>query len=170
MYLYHLNLFRISIFEFRILHFMFKNLPKEFLSQTIPLALRSRIKLFPNISRFIPESVLISGKAFPAIKITLICIISSYLIFAAYNQSQILQNNREYLKTISLERAGLEKEIVYWKKIASKYSSYSDVYLKIASLEYRLGNTQTAKEYINKALSLNPDLQQGRVLGEQISR
>jgi tetratricopeptide (TPR) repeat protein len=86
------------------------------------------------------------------------------------SQGLQLQNNLRQEKKLTQERKNIEKEIKYWGKTVEKYTNYSDIYLKIASLEYSLGDSQTARSFIEKAFAVNPDTQQGRVLGERISR
>ncbi len=114
---------------------------------------------FPSIFRFIPE-----------VKIIIICLLSISLLSITISQGLILLKNREYLKKITLERNNIEKEVIYWKKLAGNYNNYPDIYLKIASLEYALGNSHSANAFLDKALSLNPNAEQGRVLGEHIRR
>lgn len=96
--------------------------------------------------------------------------ISISLLSATISQGFILLKSREHLKKITLERNYIEKEVVYWKKLAGIYNNYPDIYLKIASLEYTLGNSHSANNFLDKALSLNPDTAAGRVLGERIKR
>lgn len=149
-----------------------KSLPKVN-SQIITLTpgLNSPTSQFPSIFRFIPEKTAVLYKIISIAKIIILCLISVYLLYATLKQGQLLLNNREYYKKITLQRQNLEKELAYWEKIAEKYNNYPDAYLKIASLEYNLGNTQASKAYIEKALSMNPDIETGKVvLGEHISR
>ncbi len=54
--------------------------------------------------------------------------------------------------------------------MSEDHRAYTDIYLKIASLEYRLGNTRNSGVFMEKAFSVDPDTEQGRVLGEYISR
>ena len=139
--------------------------------QTIELA--SRLKggylQFPRISRFIPDSAAFNISISIA-KIFMLSLISVFLVYVTVKQARILQRNREYLNKIVIRRESVEKELVFWKKISSKYNNYTDVNLKIAELEYRLGNFQTSNVFIEKALALNPDMKEARVLGEQTRR
>lgn len=128
------------------------------------------IPQFPNIFRFITEHKNLIFRYFFLTRIALICLISMLLLTATINQSLELQNNIEREKKLILDRKNIEKEINFWEKIAEKYQDYPDIYLKIASLEYKLGDKQAAQIFIDKALSINPDAKQARVLGEKISR
>lgn len=125
---------------------------------------------FPNIFRFITEKVFSSGKHHLFFKLGLSCLVSVMLLSIAIDQGLQLQNNLRLEVKLLRERKEIEKEIMYWEKITEKYQNYSDIYLKIASLEYRLGNSQSAQSFVGKAFMVNPDTQQGRVLGEKISR
>ena len=112
--------------------------------QTIELTprLKGLVSQFPSISRFIPEST-VFYTALSIVKVFALSLISVFLIYATVKQAQILQGNREYLNKIASSRQGIEKELVFWRKISSKFNNYPDVNLKIAELEYRLGNFQT---------------------------
>ncbi|GEM_PF-1802716 len=67
------------------------------------------------------------------------------------------------------ERMKLSKQVSYWKQVISKYQNYRDGYLQLALLEYQLGNSEQAKMYVNKALELDPNFEQGKEL-ERILR
>lgn len=133
-----------------------------------------RLKLpaiqFPSNFRFIPENVLLSRKYLRWARIGIMCLLSILFLTLTIRQYASLVKNREHLKQLAIERQKIEKEINDWKIISAKYPDYPDIYLKIAALEYQLGYAQTAKTNIDKALSLNPDMKQGRILGELIVR
>ncbi len=42
------------------------------------------------------------------------------------------------------------------------------VYYKIASLDYRVGNIDESKEYLKKALEIDPNFKDGYVLGAKV--
>ncbi len=147
------------------------HLPK---AKSYVLAFASKTKLkasqFPNIFRFITEKTFTRGKYLKLLKISVSGIISVLLLNLTISQSLQLQYNLRQEKKLTQERKNIEKEIIYWGKTVEKYKNYSDIYLKLASLEYRLGNSQIAESFVEKALAVNPDTEQGRVLGEKISR
>jgi len=93
-----------------------------------------------------------------------------YLFYATLEQGQLFKANQAYYNQAARQRQLAEKELAYWKNLAEKYKNYPDAYLKVASLEYSLGNTQASRAYTKKALSINPDRETGKVLGEQINR
>ncbi len=148
-----------------------KSLPKvKFQTIVLTPRLKGATAQFPSIFRLFPEAAFAFSKIIPLTRVIVILSIAILLIFATIKQAQLLQRNREYLNRIVLKREAVEKELGFWQKIAEKYNNYPDAYLKIAELEYNLGFRQSAKVFIGKALSLNPDMEAGHVLGEQISR
>ncbi len=136
------------------------------------LAIEAKLKAsqFPNIFRFITEKVSAYDKYIKIAKLSLSGIISILFLILTISQGLQLQNNLRQEKKLAQERKNIENEIIYWEKTVERYKNYSDIYLKIASLEYRLGKSQTAQAFIEKALAVNPDTEQGIVLGERISR
>lgn len=125
---------------------------------------------FPNIFRFITERIFAQGNSLKFLKLSISLLSSVLLLNMAISQGLQLRDNIQLEKRLLQERNNIEKEIIYWEKTAKKYTNYPDIYLKIASLEYRLGNSQSARDFVRKALAINPDTNQGRVLGERISR
>lgn len=76
-----------------------------------------------------------------------------------FNELQKLKNERE--KIIF--------EINHWEKVVTNYKDYRDAYFKLAVLEYQLGESEKSKNYLNKALELDPNFEKGREL-ERILR
>lgn len=146
-----------------------KLLPEAKLPKTIAIELRRR-KYFPSIFRFIPEKTLSLNFVVNLPGLILVSLISFLVLLMSINQYLLLNQNRQHLKSLAIERQNTEKELAYWKNTAGNYNNYPDIYLKIASLEYQLNNTQQASILVDKALSLNPNIEQGRVLGAQIKR
>lgn len=138
---------------------------KEFFSKT-----KLKASQFPNIFRFITEKAFAYRKYLILLKVGISGIISVFLLILTISQGLQLQGNLRQEKKLAQERKNIEKEIIYWEKTVEKYKNYSDIYLKLASLEYRLGNSNLAQTFVEKALAVNPDTEQGRVLGEKISR
>lgn len=134
------------------------------------LSITARLKTlqFPNISRFIPEKLIFPHPTFyPKLFIT--SFISGLLFLGIIFQTLLLIQNRQKLQQIALERQQIQQEITYWQGITQKYHGYRDVYLKLASLEYKLGNTQQARQNIDKAFTIDPNTKEGKVLGDKIN-
>ncbi len=66
------------------------------------------------------------------------------------------------------ERNILLNDVRKWEEIAKRYPGYRDGYFNLALLEYRLGSTRKAKEYLNKTLELDPNFEAGRKLEKLI--
>ena len=62
----------------------------------------------------------------------------------------------------------MEQEIAYWKSVTSKYKDYRDPYLRLAVLEYALGNSDAAKQYVQKALEIDPEYENAKIFASQI--
>ncbi len=51
----------------------------------------------------------------------------------------------------------VKEEIRFWEKVIVKKPDYRDAYLQLAILNYQIFNKQKAKEYLHKALELDPN-------------
>lgn len=81
-----------------------------------------------------------------------------------------LQKNIAEKNSIEGERKQLEKELVFWKDLISKYENYRDAYFKVSILEYKLGNISLAKEYVEKGLALDPNSIDGKRIEEFLNK
>jgi tetratricopeptide (TPR) repeat protein len=122
-------------------------------------------KVLPQNSRVIPASLpahvsshkkayliaLISMESIAVV--TLICVI--VFLFLTYTKLQ-------------QERVGEEKSLNAWEKLAVRFPNYPQVYFNAALHAQRLGDSQKALEYINKALILNPNLEGAQALRRDI--
>lgn len=63
---------------------------------------------------------------------------------------------------IDRERQEVISKIQYWQDITNKYKDYRDGYFQLSILEYRLGNFSKSRLYLQKALDLDPNFEQGR--------
>ncbi len=115
-------------------------------------------KQFPKISRFITEyyrrfiAVLTIGFLFAGI------VFQSLALFDNLNRHQETSNKQREIR-LELNRL---------KGFTDKNGDYRDIYFKIASLEYELGNVNLAREYLKKTLSLDPNFKKGQVLGAKV--
>ena len=62
------------------------------------------------------------------------------------------------------QRQAIAVEMQFWQGIIKTYPNYRDGYFRLATLEYELGNRNKAKEYVQKALELDPNFEEGRRL------
>lgn len=128
--------------------------------------LPSMNKQLPSIPRIITESL--SSEPFFIIKYAIVGAVCAGLIMAIAFQGINLRYNLQESKRIAAERNTVVQEVVYWKQIADTYSGYRDIYFRIAALQYKLGNKEESKVYIKKALDIDPNFQDARVLGAKI--
>jgi tetratricopeptide (TPR) repeat protein len=115
---------------------------------------KQKISLFPKINRFITESW----------KLILVSFISGLILIGIILQSSSLYAGLQEQRKIEGERSKTEKELAFWKNSLARYKNYRDIYLKIASLEYQLGDRDSAKDDVKKALEIDPNSEKGRQL------
>jgi tetratricopeptide (TPR) repeat protein len=49
-----------------------------------------------------------------------------------------------------------EDEIKYWKGFLENYPTYKDGWIKLSEIEYKLGNTKDAKDFLQNAEKIDP--------------
>ena len=91
-----------------------------------------------------------------------------FLLLSIVLQSLSLKQSLQELSKVQMERKKVAAEVTYWENIANKYRGYRDVYFKLATLEYKLGDVAAAKKYMKTAFELDPNFEAGRVLGTKI--
>lgn len=123
--------------------------------------------LFPRIYRFITETTF-SSRQEKNIKVLLTSVVSLFIILLIALQGVIMLQQIKQQQYLAQERVRLQREIQYWQGVADKYKGYRDVYYRIASLQYRLGNVEESQKYVKKALELDPNFPEGSVLGAKI--
>lgn len=87
-------------------------------------------------------------------------------VAVGYDLYRNLKENRQ----ISSQREILLRELDYWNKFISKHNNYKDAYFQAAILEYRLRDTNQAKIYVKKGLSLDPSSPDGRKIEELLNK
>jgi tetratricopeptide (TPR) repeat protein len=125
------------------------------------------IALFPRNLRFITEGKFTERQS-KNIKVVLVSAASLFLLALIFLQSVTLWYNIREQQNLVLEREQLQNEAAYWEQVSNKYQGYRDVYYRIASIQYRLGNYNESQKYVKKALELDPNFPQGHVLGAQV--
>ncbi|HEX8932185.1 MAG TPA: tetratricopeptide repeat protein [Patescibacteria group bacterium] len=113
---------------------------------------------FPKIFRFITERG----------ELLVICLVSGFVVIGIVLQIMRLNENLNKMAVVEKQRLQISRELAYWQDIARQYNGYRDAYLKIAGLQYQLGDLNEAKKSNDQALSLDPNIQEGRVLGAKI--
>ncbi|MBI4089300.1 MAG: tetratricopeptide repeat protein [Candidatus Levybacteria bacterium] len=75
-----------------------------------------------------------------------------------------LQKNITLKDNIDRQRGDVTRELKFWESFIGKHQDYRDAYFKMSVLEYKLGNISSAKEYVSKGLSLDPNSENGKKL------
>jgi tetratricopeptide (TPR) repeat protein len=88
-----------------------------------------------------------------ALKTFLICI----FIVAAVIVYIDLQKNIQAKQSIDSQRNALARDLNYWENFISEHQDYRDAYIHASILEYKLGDTSSARIYIEKSLALDPN-------------
>lgn len=142
------------------------NLPEQ-QQNSIPLVLQPRRKFFPSIYRFIPEFAA-EYNIWRFIKVSISSFITCFILLQIVLQSMQLVQNIEQLEKIKQKRMVLIQQVTALKLMENRYSGYRDIYYRIAALQYSLGNFEDSKKYIKKALEIDPNYKEVRVLGEKV--
>lgn len=109
-------------------------------------------KEFPNIYRFIPAFVL--------------CLM--FLILVALMGLDLHRNLQEKNKA-DVKRQEIMQKLHYWEEVVEKYKGYRDGYFQAALLAYQLGENGKSNVYLQKALELDPNFEEGRRLEKVLS-
>jgi tetratricopeptide (TPR) repeat protein len=125
------------------------------------------IVLFPKNLRFITEYTF-SDVQSHYIKVLLVSSVSLFLLALIFLEGVTIFANLKQRTMLSQQRIQLQNEVKYWESIANKYQGYRDVYYRIGALQYKLGNITEAQKYVKKALELDPNYPEGRVLGTHV--
>jgi tetratricopeptide (TPR) repeat protein len=133
----------------------------------LPESATKVIALFPSNIRSITEYSFSPDQS-KNVKVGLISTFSLFLIALIFIQSVTLWHNMQQREVYIQQRVAMEQELAYWQGVADKYQGYRDVYYRIASIQYKLGNTAASQEYLKKALELDPNFPEGRVLGTKV--
>lgn len=65
-------------------------------------------------------------------------------------------NNKKVLGA-SIDTSPIQKERAYWREVVTDNPTYVDGYLQLAKVDVELGNKNEATDFIEKALSLDPN-------------
>ena len=133
----------------------------------LPKTTVETIVLFPKNLRLITEYTF-SEKQSHNIKVVLVSMFSLFLLGLIALQSIVIRDNFLLRESFSQEHTQLQNEVTYWKNLADKYKGDRDIDYRIAALQYKLGNISESQEYVKKALELDPNFPEGKVLGAQV--
>ncbi len=109
---------------------------------------------FPSNSRFIPEKLRGGGFAF--------LVGALFILASIFVISLDLYSNYKENQALNMEKTKVLEELTFWQKEVEKRPDYRDGYFKLALLNYQLKNLGKSKDYLGKALSLDPNFEKGR--------
>lgn len=119
---------------------------------------------FPRIYRFITESLFFKHFSKFQKRFVLAGFLTALFIGATTYVLFDLYRNLSYKAQLEEERKSIINQVKNWQSIAEEYKGFRDAYFQLALLEYRLKNFEISKEYLNKALSLDPNFKEGEKL------
>jgi len=93
-------------------------------------------------------------------------LISFLLLLTLLNLIQITKPKKRI--TISTEDSSLEAEKHYWLRLSSENPTYLDAWLRLAEIDYELGNVDFSKGWLNQAKKINPNSKEVKTLEEKL--
>lgn len=142
------------------------NKPLKFFKSVKPetIALRPKSLKFPSISLTIPEGI---GRIVlnPVFLTAFLC---GFLVMAIGIVGNEVKSNLTQLQIVKQDRLAVETQLLYWKNVAEQYADYRDALYQLAILEYRLGETQVASDYLKQTLAIDPGFKEAKQLLEMV--
>lgn len=122
---------------------------------------------FPSIYRRITEN-----KNFPHIlkilnQMAIIFVFTTTVVFIVFITVDLYRNFSKNQQT-QVQRQKLIHEINIWKSFSDKYKNYKEVYFQIAVREFELGNFESARLYLQKALFIDPNYEEALKLQKEL--
>ncbi|MDO8621024.1 MAG: hypothetical protein Q7R31_01970 [Candidatus Levybacteria bacterium] len=114
---------------------------------------------FPKIYLRIPDKIKYIFAGGLCLVLFLTAITAGLSLFSHLQQKEDLNNKKSTILS----------QIQVWQEIVGKYKDYRDGYLTLSILEYRLGDNDKARFYLQKTLSIDPNFEKARDL-EKILR
>jgi tetratricopeptide (TPR) repeat protein len=137
------------------------------MKQPLPQSTTKVIALFPRNIRSITEFSFTQAQSHN-IKVILVSVVSVFLLGLIFLQAVTIWYNVQEREVFAQERAQMQQQVQYWQQVADKYKGYRDVYYRIATIQYKLGNVAAAQNAVKKALELDPNFPEGQVLGAKV--
>lgn len=116
-----------------------------------------RVNFPEGISRI--EGLLISKSKF-LISLMISLVILTLIVSFGVDFYRNLQNRRD----LDLNREKIAAEISYWQQVVGKYNNYRDGYFQLSVLEYKIGEKDQSRLYLQKVLELDPNFEAARNL------
>lgn len=116
--------------------------------------IQEKASQFPKIYRFITERIEKSGKEIKILTAGFVFgLVLTLVVLACLDLASSFRNFKE----IKVKRQTLVSQVSYWEKVVKKQEGYRDGYFMLAVLEYQLKQFDKSKEYLKKALSIDPN-------------
>lgn len=120
---------------------------------------------FPNIYRRITEKIsqieaLLILKSRVLILLMISLVLLSLIISSGLDLIKVLNQKQK----LEQERLKITAEIEYWQQVIGKYKNYRDAYFQLAVLEYKIGEKELSKQYLQKVFELDPNFEVARNL------
>jgi tetratricopeptide (TPR) repeat protein len=89
-------------------------------------------------------------------------------VFFAKNNDEANDATKKLLDLERDERSreDIEREIIKWEKVISEKHNYRDAYFRLAVLNYQIFKNEAARQYLDKAMALDPNFEEGKRLKE----
>jgi len=91
-----------------------------------------------------------------------------YRIFSFLDINKKTRKSLEETKQLVYKPEKVRKDINYWETVLKAKPHYRDVFIRLAALNYQLGNEKKGKDYWQKAFYLDPNNEFVRKIGEML--
>lgn len=118
-------------------------------------------KKFPNIYRYIPAwpDRIIFFRVYRRFLKGFISILFILVIILVWYD---LSKNIEQKRVIDKEREKLTNELKFWDNFLAKNKGYRDAYFQASIVEYKLGDSDKARDYVKMGLALDQNSEEGK--------
>lgn len=117
----------------------------------------------PSNPRIITEETKLTWGFFLSIFTIFILLVSLYLL--SVNVYEKLQSK----KNLETAKTKVSQDISFWEEVIKERPDYRDAYFELAVLEYKKGDFEKAKKYLDKVFELDPVYQPAILLFEVLS-
>jgi len=129
-----------------------------------PRIIAEKVKKTPGVNITTQGvAIVANGKKHPMLSLPVwLYALSSIVLIGVLLLSVNFQKENERLQKVREQRQTVEKDLQHWQQIDTQYPGSKDIQVKLATIEYRLGDFEKAKLYVEKALQLDPNDQQAQ--------
>lgn len=116
-----------------------------------------------KFTAFLPKGLYAFGKSLSRFFLVYLIFIALFLLYLTFH----LYALDIYQKTV---REKEEKKLVYWEEVVKNHPNYPDGYYQAALSAIRLKQWQKAKDFLKKALLLDPNFKEAQELSRFVER